>query len=202
MVKSIQNKTFRKKRLDKNKNKKNNTKKRLKGGSRETTLKKLKKIERMKSKPKIKIEINKKDDPEKKPFFLMLDRLDDKNVLGKHIPNIIETSTYTVDSIKNAVKIIFPGHMTPRLKELYTYTIIFDENNKTIISIIIEFDSNDIKYITELSAHKYEIKIDYLQDQKITEEIIEELSEKKILSEDLQKNISSYLSNNDRVNII
>jgi hypothetical protein len=199
MVKLRKNKTFRKKRLDKNKNK--NTKKRLKGGSRETTLKKLKKIGRMKSKPKIKIEINKKNDP--KNNFLKLERSDDQNVLGKHIPNIIETSTYTFDySIKNAVKIIFPGHMTPRLNEHYTYSIIFDENNKTIISIIIEFDSNDIKYIKELSADEYEIKIDYLQDKEITEEIVEELSEKKNVNEDLQRIISSYLGNNDRVNII
>ena len=111
----------------------------------------------------------------------MLNRLHDQNVLGKHIPNIIETSTYTFDySIKNAVKIIFPGHMTRFLKEHYTYTIIFDENNKTIISIIIEFDSNDNKYITELSAHEYEIKIDYLQDKEITEGIVEEISEKKM----------------------
>ena len=47
-------------------------------------------------------------------------------------------------------------------------------------SIIIEFDSNDIKYIKELSADEYEIKIDYLQDKEITEEIVEELSEKKM----------------------
>jgi len=205
MGKLRKNKTFRKKRLDKdkdkNKNNKNNTKKRLKGGSRETTLKKLKKIETMKSNPKIKIEIHKKDDPEKKPFLLMLNRLHDKKYT--HIPNIIETSTYTFDnSVENAVKIIFPGHMTRFLKERYTYTIIFDENNKTIISIIIEFDSNDNKYITELSAHEYEIKIDYLQDKEITEGIVEEISENKNVTEDLQRNILSYLSNNDRVNIL
>ena len=201
MVKLRKNKTFRKKGLDKNKNKKNNTKKRLKGGSRETTLIKLKEIESMTPKPKIKIEINKKDDP--KNNFLMLDRSDDQNVLGKHIPNIIEKSNYTFDySVNNPIKIIFSGHMTPRLNERYTYSIIFDKNNKTIISIIIEFDSNNIKYITELSAHEYEIKIDYLQDKKITEEIVEELSEKKNVNEDLQRNISSYLGNNDRVNII
>ena len=133
----------------------------------------------------------------------MLNRLHDQNVLGKHIPNIIETSTYTFDySIKNAVKIIFPGHMTRFLNERYTYTIIFDENNETIISIIIEFDSNDIKYIKEFSADEYEIKIDYLQDQEITKEIVEKLSEKNNVDEYLQRNISSYLSNNDKVNII
>jgi hypothetical protein len=204
MGKLRKNKTFRKKRLDKDKNKdknKNNTKKRLKGGSRETTLKKLKKIETMKTNPKIKIEIHKNHDPEKKPFLLMLNRLHDKKYT--HIPNIIETSTYTFDnSVENAVKIIFPGHMTRFLKERYTYTIIFDENNKTIISIIIEFDSNDNKYITELSAHEYEIKIDYLQDKEITEGIVEEISENKNVTEDLQRNILSYLSNNDRVNIL
>ena len=156
----------------------------------------------MTSKPKIKIEINKKDDP-KQNNFLMLDRSDDQKLLGKHIPNIIETSTYTFDySVKNAVKIIFPGHMTRFLNERYTYTIIFDENNETIISIIIEFDSNDIKYIKEFSADEYEIKIDYLQDQEITKEIVEKLSEKNNVDEYLQRNISSYLSNNDKVNII
>jgi hypothetical protein len=174
----------------------------LKGGSRKTTLRKLKEIERMTSKPKLKIEINKKDDP-KQNNFLMLDRSDDQKLLGKHIPNIIETSTYTFDySVKNAVKIIFPGHMTRFLNERYTYTIIFDENNETIISIIIEFDSNDIKYIKEFSADEYEIKIDYLQDQEITKEIVEKLSEKNNVDEYLQRNISSYLSNNDKVNII
>ena len=206
MVKLRKNKTFRKKRLDKNKNKnkKNNTKKRLKGGSRETTLIKLKEIESMTPKPKIKIEINKKDDP--KNNFLMLDRSDDQNVLGKHIPNIIEESDYTFDySVKNAVKIIFPRYISHRLTEYYTYTIIFDENNKTIISIIIEFDSNNInnnKYIKEFSADKYEIKIDYIQDKEITKKILEEVSENKNVIEDLQRNISSYLSDNDRVNII
>jgi hypothetical protein len=201
MVKLRKNKTFRKKRLDKNKNKKNNTKKRLKGGSRETTLRKLKEIERMTSKPKIKIEINKKDDP--KNNFLMLDRLDHQNVLGKHIPNIIEKSNYTFDySVKNAVKIIFPRYISHRLTEYYTYTIIFDENNKTIISIIIEFDSNNIKYIKEFSADEYEIKIDYLQDKETTEEIVEKLSKQNFLSEDLQRGISGFLSDNDRVNII
>ena len=198
MVKLRKNKTFRKKRLDKNKNKKITLKKRLKGGSRETTLIKLQKIESITPKPKIKIEINKKKRP--KNNFLMLDRLDDDTVLGKPIPNIIEESYYTF-SLDNPIKIIFPRYIRGKLNERYTYSIIFDEKNETIISIIIEYDSYDIKYIKKFSADEYEIKIDYLQDQEITKEIIENLSEKKNVNEDSQRIISSYLGNN-RVNII
>lgn len=213
MVKLRKNKTFIKKRLDKNKNKKNTTKKRLKGGTRETTLIKLQKIQEIKPTPRIKIEINKKDDPAKKPFFLMLDHLDNKSLIGTPIPNIIETSDYIFDdSVENAVKIIVSEHKSVRLKLVHTYTIKFDKNKKTINSVTIELElifnpsSNNIKYIKELSTDEYEIKIYYLQE--ITEEFVEELSNKskllkeKNVNEDLQKIILSYLGNKDWVNII
>jgi len=213
MVKLRKNKTFVIKRLDKNKNKKNTTKKILKGGTRETTLIKLQKIQEIKPTPRIKIEINKKDDPAKKPFFLMLDHLDNKFLIGTPIPNIIETSDYIFDdSVENSVKIIVSEHKSVRLKLVHTYTITFDKNKNTINSITIELElifnpsSNNIKYIKELSTDEYEIKIYYLQE--ITEEFVEELSNKskllkeKNVNEDLQKIILSYLGNKDWVNII
>jgi hypothetical protein len=143
----------------------------------------------------------------------MLDHLDNKFLIGTPIPNIIETSDYIFDdSVENAVKIIISEHKSVRLKLVHTYTIKFDKNKNTINSVTIELElifnpsSNNIKYIKELSTDEYEIKMYYLQE--ITEEFVEELSNKskllkeKNVNEDLQKIILSYLGNKDWVNII
>jgi hypothetical protein len=206
MVKLRKNKTFRKNKLYRNKNKKNNTKKLLKGGS--NNFKKLQetlqKIQNMKPIPKIKIEIINKIFPKS---HLILNNLN-KNITPITMPNIIGLSTYTFDySVKNIVKIKNSSEISNYAKLDHTYTIILDENNENNIikSINIDEDftfpkNSIVKYSNEFSAEEYQIKIYYLQE--IKEELLEGLLKEKNMIDDVQKIIFEFVGNEDRINIL
>lgn len=223
MVKLIKNKTFRKKKLYRNRNK-NNTKKMVKGGSNTeyTNLKeKLQEILKIKPTPKIKIEIINNNQPENTLTLnnLVYDQLHNTYMIDKYtpprtIPNIIETSNYKFDYYENSVKIIVKSEIPKLGTLLHTYTIIFDKSKNTITDINIELEFQHtinsairMKYGKNFKSDKdnYQIKIYYLKE--ITEEFLEELSKSELLkeknvNEDLQKTIFNFLDNKDWVNII
>lgn len=223
MVKLIKNKTFRKKKLYRNRNK-NNTKKMVKGGSNTeyTNLKeKLQEILKIKPTPKIKIEIINNNQPEN-TLTLYKQVYDqsrttckiDKYTPPRTIPNIIEISNYKFDYYENSVKIIVKSEISKLWTLLYTYTIIFDKSKNTITDINIELEFQHtinsgirMKYGKKFNSDKdnYQIKIYYLKE--ITEEFLEELSKSELfkeknVNEDLQKTIFNFLDNKDWVNII